>query len=369
MNVVTSMFQQTWLLTMEMAPYLLFGFLMAGVLRAFFTESWVRQHLGRKGFYQICKSVVIGIPLPLCSCGVIPVAAGIRRSGGQRGAVAAFTASTPQTGIDSIAATVGMLGWTFTAIRLVIAFANGLVAGLVVERWGGKDEDPAGQSCCSSGQNSESGTHSCCAEPDHGKPCCSGEQEESNGAERAHAFGKKLASGMRFGLVTLPRDLAPALILGLLIAGAISAFVPTEFFRDFPGGLVGSYVALTLISLPLYVCSTGSIPMAFSFLQAGLSPGAVIIFLIAGPASNVATVTSLWRLIGARGTVGYIFSIVLTSWICAFVVDLTGMAMLINQAVDHHDMGIGPLQQVAGGLLVFLLGWAGLGSRLAKKES
>lgn len=364
MSQLTAFLRETWMLTAEMAPYLLLGFLIAGLLRVFFTEAWVQRHLGQRGFYQICKSVVIGIPLPLCSCGVIPVAAGIRRSGGQRGAVAAFTASTPQTGVDSIAASVGMLGWAFTGVRLLVAFVNGIVAGLVVERWGdGKASDaPAeasgeGGSCCA---NAEETGHSCCHD------------DSATDPDSAHAagksFGRKLAEGFEFGLITLPRDLAGALIVGLLIAGVISSLVPADFFEDFPGGLVGSYVALTVISLPLYVCSTGSIPMAYSFLQAGLSPGAVIIFLIGGPATNTATVSALWKMIGARGTIGYILSIIVTSWVFAFIVDLSGVSFLIRSEVEAHAMGPGLFQQAMGGILVALLAYAYLWPKVKKRS-
>ena len=314
----------TWSLTAEMAPYLVLGFVMAGLLRAVFTEAWVRRHLGQRGLGQIFKAVLIGIPLPLCSCGVIPVAAGLRRQGGQRGAVAAFTAATPQTGVDSIAATVGMLGWVFALIRIVIAFVNGIVAGLVVERWGeqdGPDEDLRG----------------------------------ANGDNASRPFAESLRSGLKFGLLTLPKDLFNALLVGLLVAGAISALAPADLFADLPGGWFSLYVGMTLISLPLYVCSTGSIPMAFSFLQAGMSPGAVLIFLIAGPASNAATVTALWRIIGGKSTIGYILSIVGTCWLMAIVVDFSGISLLVSEAMHHHTMGPSVFQHIMAGVLLLLL--------------
>ena len=304
----------------------------------------MREHLGQKGLRQIFKAVAIGIPLPLCSCGVIPVAAGIRNQGGQRGAVAAFTASTPQTGVDSIAATVGMMGWPFAIVRIIIAFINGVAAGMTVERWGEKDEEEAKQT-----------------DPEKdasGKPgCCSGDASE---APQKPDLGKKLRSGMKFGLHTLPGDLFGALAIGLLVAGLISAFVPQDFFEGIPGGLFSVYVAMTLISLPLYVCSTGSIPLAFSFLQAGMSPGSVLIFLIAGPASNVATVTSLWKIIGGKSTLGYIASIVVTCWITAVIVDTTGLSFMVMEGMHQHDMGISLFQHSSAAILIAILGLAKL---------
>jgi len=339
LNLIQNFIKETWSLTAEMAPYLVLGFAIAGLLRAFFTEDWVRRHLGQRGLKQIFKSVLIGIPIPLCSCGVIPVAAGIRKQGGQRGAVAAFTASTPQTGVDSIAATVGMMGWPFALVRIVIAFVNGIVAGLTVERWGEKDEE----------ENSVSNRQDACC-PD----------ADLSPDETQPGITEKLLSGLKFGLLTLPRDLFGALVLGLLVAGAISAFAPQDLFAQLPGGLFSLYIAMTVISLPLYVCSTGSIPMAFSFLQAGMSPGAVLIFLIAGPASNAATVTSLWKIIGGKSTIGYISSIIVTCWIMAIIIDTTGISLLVTESVHYHDMGISVFQHIMGGVLISILALAKL---------
>ncbi|NDV63167.1 SO_0444 family Cu/Zn efflux transporter [Puniceicoccales bacterium CK1056] len=367
-SLIIRYLKETWWLTSEMAPYLVLGFVIAGVLRAFFTEEWVRRHLGQKGLYQIVKAVIIGIPLPLCSCGVIPVAASIRRQGGSRGAVAAFTAATPQTGVDAIAATVGMLGWVFAIVRVIIAFINGIVAGLVVEKWGDGNKaitateeedccDSSEESCCASTTET-----SCCCESET-ESCCSG-SEDPQPEENRLAF---LLSGLKFGLVTLPRDLFGALVVGLLLAGAISTFIPQDFFSNIPGGQFGVYLGMTLISLPLYICSTGSIPMAFTFLQSGLSPGAVLIFLIAGPASNAATVTSLWKIIGGRATVGYILSIIATCWVAAITLDFSGLSLMVTQAVHHHDMGVNLFQQLMGGLLVAILVFSRLGqSRITR---
>jgi len=337
MSWIGKLLLETWNLTAEMAPFLVLGFAMAGLLRIFFNEEWVRRHLGQKGFRQIVKAVLIGIPLPLCSCGVIPVAAGIRRQGGQRGAVAAFTASTPQTGVDSIAATVGMLGWVFTVVRIGIAFINGIVAGLVVEKL---EEDTEPESSREAGES-----------------CCHGEASRTGGSIPDHgpSILEKTKSGLRFGLVTLPGDLFWALVTGLLVAGLIATFAPADLFANLPGGRFALYAAMTLVSLPLYVCSTGSIPMAFSFLAAGMSPGAVLIFLIAGPASNTATVTSLWTIIGGKATVGYILSIIATCWVVAIFIDFSGISLLVTETMHQHDTGVSAFQQAMAGILLFLL--------------
>jgi uncharacterized membrane protein YraQ (UPF0718 family) len=341
-----------------MAPYLLLGFVIAGLLRIFFTEGWVRRHLGQKGLYQIFKAVVIGIPLPLCSCGVIPVAAGIRRQGGQKGAVAAFAAATPQTGVDAILATSGMLGWVFALVRVVIAFVNGIIAGLVVEKWGdGRRSSVLGPQA----ENDKASSERSC--------CCSSQSDDRRPTTddlSPSTDDRRLSSGLKFGLVTLPGDLFMALVIGLILAGIISVLAPADLFTNLPGGQFGIYLGMTLLSLPLYICSTGSIPMAFTFLQAGMSPGAVLIFLIAGPASNTATVAALWKIIGPRGTLGYILSIVLTSWVVAFLIDFSGISLLVMEAVHAHDTGISPVNHFMAGILVAILAWSRIAPHLER---
>lgn len=359
----------TWNLAAEMAPYLLLGFVMAGFLRAYFTEAWVQRHMGRRGMRQILKAVLIGIPLPLCSCGVLPVAAGIRAQGAQRGAVAAFAAATPQTGVDSIAATVGMLGAPFAAVRVLVALVNGMIAGFVVERLdrdqpaavkpepkpagccGAEpdsccdDKSPPKESSCCGGEKPLS-PPSCCADGE-ATPCCCG---QTNAESRP-----TLAEGMRFGLLTLPRTLAGALVIGLLLAGLVSTFAPQDFFANLPGGQFGIYLGITLIALPLYVCSTGSIPMAFSFLAAGMTPGAVLIFLIAGPASSMASVTALWKIIGGRATIGYVVSIVVTAWLAAFALDSSGISLLPGAHLHEHLEDTGWFKHLSAIVLFGLL--------------
>lgn len=358
-----ALLKETWALTMEMAPYLLLGFFVAGLLRSVFNEDWVKRHLGQPGFYQILKAVVIGIPLPLCSCGVIPVAAAIRRQGGRPGAVAAFTTATPQTGVDAIAASVGLLGWPFTIVRIALAFINGIISGLIVDRLARPDSQSDASTSSCSDSNEPPTSHSCCStySPSENKTvaCCSEQKTQSSGCcSDRHQPPQKLSSlisGLKFGLITLPRDLFWALVIGLFLAGAISTLIPPDLFSAIPGGRFGTYLAMTLISLPLYVCSTGSIPMAFSFLAAGISPGAVLIFLIGGPATNTATVTALGSLLGTRATVGYIFSIILTAWLAAYALDASTLSILVAKQIPHQHQDPGFFKLICAIVLTLLL--------------
>ncbi len=218
-----------WNVMGEMAPFLLFGFLMAGVLYVLIPASMVERHLGGKGIVPITKAAIFGIPLPLCSCGVIPVAASLRRHGASRGATTAFIISTPQTGVDSILVTFSLLGGIFAVFRPLAALVSGMIGGLLVGSGGGV-------------RDSET-------------PSASGGQESRCASESA---GGKVLGALRYGFVSLPRDISKPLIVGLLIAGSISAVVPDDYFKGLLGGGIGEMVLMMLVGIPLYVCATAS---------------------------------------------------------------------------------------------------------------
>lgn len=285
----------------DMSPYLLLGFLAAGALSVWVSPAFVERHLGRAGFPQILKAALLGVPLPLCSCSVIPVAASLRRHGASKGATVSFLASTPQTGVDSIFATWALLGPVFTLFRVMAAFITGLVAGFFTE---GLDRDarPAG-----------SALEAC--------PHCRSRQ------------GPAWRRMLRYGLLTLPKDIAPALLIGVLVSGVLTAVAPKDFFvgRLPPG--IPSMLLMMAFGIPIYVCSTGSIPIAYALLGMGVSPGAVLVFLIAGPATNAATVSTIWSVLGRRVLVAYLAAIVLCGLGAGMLMNLWAPEM---GAVLHH---------------------------------
>lgn len=404
---------EAWNVTAEMGPYLLLGFVIAGLLRAFISPAWVEKHLGSRGFGQVFKATLLGVPLPLCSCGVIPVALGLRRQGGSPGAVAAFAASTPQTGVDSIFATAGMMGWLFSGIRVVAAFASGFLAGVSVQALSRhrnltEDPDPVGastddgehaccgssssasateaeESCCTSeteaGFSSESESsnthktetaeHGCChSQESAGLPaassCCSKPEPKEEPASCCSTSAQpaspnpprqNLKSGLRFGLITLPSDIAGALVFGILIAAVLTVFVPASWITSWASNPALAFGAVSLLSVPLYVCSVGSIPMAFALVQGGLSPGAALVFLIVGPATNAATVAALKTALGLRATIAYLVSILLTAWIAGALVDSFKL-QITGAMLDHHHAGLALWQQFGGAGLILLLAFA-----------
>ncbi len=319
MIAVIQVLAASWALLGEMAPYLLFGFLVAGLLSVFVSPEWVEQHLGRKGFAQVAKASLFGVPLPLCSCGVLPVAASLRRHGAGKGATTAFLLSTPQTGVDSIAVTWALLGPVVAFIRPLAAFITGIAGGMVVQAVE-PDEDPQTLPEKDGG----------CADS-----CCSSEREE-------HALFKAL----RYGFVTLPRDIGRALFVGLVLSGIIAAFLNPDHVKVVFGGGVLPYLVAMAVGIPLYVCATASTPIAASLIGAGLSPGAALVFLISGPATNVASVTTLLKVLGRKTVAVYLATVVVGSLATGLVVDfffgrwvLTGMPASAIEAVHRHADG------------------------------
>ena len=276
----------SWLILAKFAPYLLFGFSVAGLLHFFTPQKFIVKQLGKVSFYSVLKASIFGIPLPLCSCSVIPVASSIKKEGASRGATISFLSSTPQTGIDSLLATYGLFGLSFTLIKVTVALLCGLVSGVLVDLF-------------------------CKAEKL--------EQQPIPESENLRIGSKKLKHSLRYFFIDLPRDLYKPLLIGILIAGLIDNLLPSDFFTDELSSGWLAFIGITLISLPLYVCAIESLPLAFAFLSAGISPGAVLVFLIVGPATNSATIIATLKIIGKKATLIYISTLVVIAWISGFV--------------------------------------------------
>jgi uncharacterized membrane protein YraQ (UPF0718 family) len=300
MNILLNILRETWLVTVAMAPYLLFGFLMAGVLSVLISKDYVRRHLGGHGWQGSLKAALVGVPMPICSCGVIPLAASLRKHGASRGATASFLASTPQTGVDSLMITYALLGWTFAVFRALVAFISGIICGTAVAAVSPRDSS---------------------AEKECEDECCQPQQQPV------------IQRMLSYGFITLPRDIAHAMVLGIIISGILSGLIPDNFFADRLGGSPAAMLLMLVIGIPLYVCSSASVPIALAFIKAGLSPGAALVFLITGPATNAATLTTLWKIIGKKQLAVFLATLAT----CAL-----GAGFLINFFTPH----LGIIEQV-----------------------
>lgn len=324
-----------WDTAQAMAPWLLFGFLAAGLLSLFFSPALVCRFLGRAaGKKAVALAVLLGVPLPLCSCGVLPLAASIKRNGASKGAMAAFLISTPQTGVDSFVATGSLLGWVFALVRPLVATLTGLAGGFAIQAI----------------DNETLTTDAPLA---------------TEAPPQTSLFGKLLAA-LQYGYLTLLKGIAPALLIGLIISALILVFVPDSLFSS--EALGNDWIAfpvMLLIGMPMYVCSTASIPVALALMAKGISPGAALIFLIVGPALNGASLTVLLQLLGKKCLAVYLFTISLAAVLAGLALNTANAAwdLLPNYTeltanTCHGACGDGALlRPIFATILFALLAW------------
>ena len=296
-DILTGLLTEIWALTVKMAPFLLFGFLIAGVLHVLIPDEKVYEHLSGGTLLAVVKASIFGVPLPLCSCGVIPVAAHIRRQGASKGATVSFLTSTPTTGIDSIFATYSLLGLVFAIARPVAAFVSGIAAGIATNFLNNRDEN----------------RHPV----DNGGHCETCRVPDKSGS----SVLSKVKSVISYGFGELVEDVAKWLVIGIVAGGVISFLVPENFFAKYLGNPLIAYPLVLAIATPMYVCATGSIPIAAALVAKGLTPGAALVFLIAGPATNTATLSFVGGKLGKRTLLAYLSVVLLTAFAFGLILD------------------------------------------------
>ncbi|QIR13474.1 SO_0444 family Cu/Zn efflux transporter [Shewanella aestuarii] len=411
-------------LFLESAPWLLLGLVLAGLLKVFVPMAWMQKQLGGHGFKTVLKAAILGAPLPLCSCGVIPAAIGLRRAGASKAATTSFLVSTPETGVDSVTVSYVLLGPFMAIVRPIAAITSAIVAGLLVGRddkddgiSGGatgrhddstvntdtiesvkantaakaccstttqpinKPEKPA--SCCNSKKAASdtvsqfrpvtepsssllkpsmmtastsatpklmpvntSKSQSCSKTASEAKPktsCCASTsiesdmqpvaQQGSKGAASCCASTKdmatelkqqsiisRIASGLHYGATDLVRDTTLWLLVGLFFAALVQTYVPGDFLAKWGDGVLAMLV-MVLVSVPMYICATASTPIAAGLLLAGVSPGAVLVFMMAGPATNIATLGVVSKELGKRALLGYLGGVLGVALIAGMLVN------------------------------------------------
>ncbi len=318
-----------WSTLAEMSPYLILGFLVAGILSVWISPKLVERHLGGRGLLPILKASAFGIPLPLCSCGVIPVSMSLRQHGASKGATIAFLLSTPQTGVDSILVTYSLLGPIFMIVRPIVALITGLIGGLLVDVFDHTSPAPKPPT----------------PEPTRA-PCCSG----------CHTPPAWLRA-LRYGFISLPADIGKAMLIGLIIAAVISAAVPEDFFAPLLGGGILAMFAMGLIGIPMYVCATASVPIAVALIAKGVSPGAAMVFLMTGPATNAAAFLTLWTQLGRKSAILYILTVVVCALTSGLAIDQV-FPNLGKQVTAHFcEMPTTILGHLSAIVLLTLLIW------------
>ncbi len=316
-----------WLVLLELSPSLLLGLLIAGLIHVYVPPAAIHKRLSRPSLGSTVRASVLGVPLPLCSCGVIPTALGLRKAGASPGAATAFMISTPQTGVDSVLVSAAFLGWPFAIFKLIAAFVTGVIGGLLVNRF----------------------TPSPSAETEPGARASLG----GAGADRG------LIGAVRYAIFDLLAAIDLWLIGGIIAAALITTLVPSDFFADqaWSRGLLGMLVVLA-ISLPLYVCTTASVPIAASLIAAGMPAGSALVFLMAGPATNVVTIGAVYRTLGGAVLGFYLGTVVVMSLGFGLLFDSLLQAAPVLSAEHHHETG---LLGVASALLLLgllaLLAW------------
>lgn len=306
MEIVIGILRASLEIFLETAVYLLLGFLVAGVLRSFLRPASVAKRFRQGRITSVVYSALLGIPVPLCSCGVVPAVASLKKQGANNGASLSFLISTPESGADSIALTYSLMDPIMTVLRPISAFITAVVAGLV--------ENFSGESYKSAQEIA----------PDLACPidgCCDGIGCPPHIHAKHHTIWDKLASGLRFAFDDLMGDLAKWFILGILLAGAIAFLAPDNFLEGGRGSGILAYLTMMIIGLPMYVCATMSTPIAAALVTKGLSPGAALIFLLVGPATNMATISMVWGILGGRTLCIYLLSIIGCSMVMAFGAD------------------------------------------------
>ncbi len=271
------------------SPYLLLGMFVSGLMRAFISVETVKRQLGKNSFINVLKGALFGIPLPLCSCAVIPAAATLRKSGGGNGATSSFLIATPESGIDSIAMTYGLMDLPMTLLRPIAAFFSAIIAGVlqnILNDWEYKEKVEEKKSCCGSSKKKEN----------------------------------RFLAGLKFSFTDLLEDMVLWLTIGIALGALIDVMVPADAMAFF-GGLSGRLMIL-FVGIPLYICASASTPIAASLMLKGMSPGSALILLLVGPATNMSNIVILQKYIGKKGVMINVFSIAFVALFMSYLTDL-----------------------------------------------
>ena len=327
---------EIWSLLCEMSPYLLLGFLLAGLMHEFVPSTLYTKYLGDRSLRSVVLAALFGIPLPLCSCGVIPTAMGIRREGASKGATISFLIATPQTGVDSIIATYSLMGLPFAIIRPIVALLTAVFGGVLCNSLT-PDPSPVGE----------------------GRKEASKHENNANSDSSLFTLHSSLRRALSYAFGEMMEDIGKWLAIGLIVAGIITAAVPDSWFTIFQDNTLYSILFVLAFSIPMYLCATGSIPIALALMMKGLTPGAALVLLMAGPASNAASILVVGKVLGKRTMFIYLLSIITGAVLFGFGIDYLlpreWFTVPVMQHAACHEGGIGIFSYICTALLLILL--------------
>jgi len=339
--MIITYFSEFFSLLNEMAPYLVLGLFFAGILHVYFSKEKIAKYLGGDSTKSAINASILGIPLPLCSCGVIPTGVSFHKNGASKGASVSFLISTPQTGVDSVLATYSLMGWPFAVIRPLVALFTGISGGLLTNIFA-KDK-PA---------------EAPMAQPTPGADisCADGCDEDTPQDQPVSAIGK-VKQLFRYAFVEFLQDISDWLLIGLALAALISVALPDTFFTEYVTNDYWGILIALVASVPMYICATGSIPIAATLLMKGISPGAALVFLMAGPATNAATITVIGKSLGRNALIVYLASIIGGALLFGILINefvpASWLLMGISEHAGHqHEMLPFWLQTASSVLLV-----------------
>lgn len=319
MAYLSEYLEALWQILLELSPPLLGGLVLAGLIHLLIPAGFIHRTLSRRNISSVFKSVLVGVPMPLCSCGVVPTALGLRKEGASNGATTAFLISTPQTGVDSILVSANFLGWPFALFKVVTAFITGLVGGIIAEH--------------------------------ADKPSSIAENHPGQFERTPRTFQEF----WHYTVVELYGAIERWIIIGVLLAALITAVTPDQFFSDMSltQGFSGMLLML-LIAMPLYVCATGSVPIAASLVMAGMPLATALVFLMAGPATNIATMGAIYRTLGMRLLGVYLGTVIIMSITFALIFDAL-FAQQVMVSIHQHSNEL--LGQISFSVLLLITAW------------
>jgi uncharacterized membrane protein YraQ (UPF0718 family) len=348
-NHILGIVRASFQILSDSGPYLLFGLLLAGVIYVSFPAEKIVRHLGKSSLGSVIKAALVGIPLPLCSCGVVPMALSIRRQGASIGSTLSFMIATPQTGVDSISLTYALLDPLFTVFRPLAAFVTALFTGVSANMF--LSAQPGG----------DEGQENSCA-------LCNGNDEEAH----AHGFGEKVVATLKYAFIDFYSDIAKWLFAGIVIAGVVTHFVPDDFVQNHLSSGLSSMLIMLAVGIPIYICAAGSTPIAAALVLKGVSPGAALVFLLAGPATNAATMTMVARYLGRGALAIYLGCIAAVAVGMGLLLDAfyRWFGIAAHAVVGRHAGMLPPALKISSVVILTALGlYAFLRARLPKRSN